>query len=382
MARIAISMSGEGRGHATRVRALAEALRAEHELTLYAPGDAQPLLGAAFADTAVRVRPLPCLRFAYRADARLDYLATGRASLGYLRKLPRLVLDLADELRALRTELVVSDFEPALPLAARLVGLPVLSLTHQRVLLTADLAELPARLRLSARWMGCFVRALTAGADRVLVSSFYDPPRRRGAREVPHVGVLLRPEVRAAKPRRGAHVLAYFRRDVPPAVLRTLQSAGREVRVYGAGRSGTEGALRHRALGEQGFVRDLASCHALVCTAGNQLVGEALHLRKPVLALPEPGNHEQAINAHFLERSGRGRALAMQDFDERRLAEFLGECERLRARASPRGARERAAARAAIPGDGTSAAVAQVEALLRGTRARTPERRPLHAVPA
>ncbi|MCP5528711.1 MAG: hypothetical protein H7A47_18120, partial [Verrucomicrobiales bacterium] len=32
MARIFISMSGEGRGHATRVRAVTEALRAQHEV--------------------------------------------------------------------------------------------------------------------------------------------------------------------------------------------------------------------------------------------------------------------------------------------------------------------------------------------------------------
>ena len=45
---------------------------------------------------------------------------------------------------------------------------------------------------------------------------------------------------------------------------------------------------------------------AVVSTAGNQLVGEALYLGKPVLVMPERVNFEQAINAHYLEQSGAG----------------------------------------------------------------------------
>jgi hypothetical protein len=38
MAKVFISLSGDGRGHATRIRALVEALRAEHEITLFTSG--------------------------------------------------------------------------------------------------------------------------------------------------------------------------------------------------------------------------------------------------------------------------------------------------------------------------------------------------------
>lgn len=45
--------------------------------------------------------------------------------------------------------------------------------------------------------------------------------------------------------------------------------------------------LEFRPPGNAEFIRDLAACRAVLSTAGNQLIGEAIHFRKPVLALPE-----------------------------------------------------------------------------------------------
>lgn len=91
-----------------------------------------------------------------------------------------------------------------------------------------------------------------------------------------------------------------------PDVLSALRDLGMDARIYGAGERPPEGRLTFRAIGESGFLADLAACEALVTTAGNQVVGESLFLGKPVLALPEPGNFEQAINAHFLRLGGAG----------------------------------------------------------------------------
>ncbi len=44
-------------------------------------------------------------------------------------------------------------------------------------------------------------------------------------------------------------------------------------------------------------------------TAGFTLLSEALHLGKPVLAVPNRGFFEQAVNALYLRRSGRGEAV-------------------------------------------------------------------------
>ncbi len=78
------------------------------------------------------------------------------------------------------------------------------------------------------------------------------------------------------------------------------------MRVYGLGAQPSRGNLRFFAIDERRFVEDLATSYALVTTAGNQLLGEALYLRKPILALPEPNNPEQLLHGHLLAREGTG----------------------------------------------------------------------------
>ena len=99
MARLAYAVSGEGRGHAARARTLVEDLAAEHEVLLYAPGQAYEML-ASCASEGVEVRSLPGLRFHYSSRNRLDYVATGAGSLGFLRRFPALIRQVRRELEA------------------------------------------------------------------------------------------------------------------------------------------------------------------------------------------------------------------------------------------------------------------------------------------
>ena len=48
MAKIAISLCGEGRGHATRICTLVERLKREHEILIFTSGDALVFLAERF----------------------------------------------------------------------------------------------------------------------------------------------------------------------------------------------------------------------------------------------------------------------------------------------------------------------------------------------
>jgi len=330
MARIFISMSGDGRGHATRVRAITEALRGEHDLTLFAPGDAYLFLKPLYAASDVTVREIPALRFMYTEDNRLCYRRTATDALRYLRRLPGLVCSLREEIEARQPDLAIVDFEPALPRAARLSGLPWVSVNHQHFLRTYDLSSLPRSLRWHAAYMAMVVELYGSGQADTVVSSFYFPPLRKGCEGVTQVGVLLRPEVLEARPSEGEHLVAYFRKFASARLLAALAATGRPVRVYGLGARPRAGNLTFHAISSSRFIADLTSCAALICTAGNQLVGEALHLGKPVFALPEPNNHEQAINAHFLRQTGAGDWSEFDAVDYGRLCGFLRRLDEFR----------------------------------------------------
>lgn len=327
MAKIFYGVSGEGRGHAARALTLVEELAQRgHEVTLFASGQGHALLATHYggdgpgsstrARQPVTLENIPGLAFHYSRSQRLDYGKTGWHALRYLRRLPSLVEALQRRIEARQPDLVITDFEPALPRAARRAGVPFISLDHQHFLVTYDLSSLPWPLRCHAAFMGRFCDAFCRGQEHTVVSSFYFPPLRPeiadgNGPKVTQIGVLLRPQILTARPTRGTHLVAYLRRFREPHILRQLNACGVEVRVYGLGAQAASGNLRFMATGLQRFAEDLATCRALVSTAGNQLVGEALFLGKPVLAMPEPGNREQQINAHFLAQSGAGLAVAM-----------------------------------------------------------------------
>lgn len=317
-------MSGEGRGHATRSRAMIDLLSRTHEVTVFAPGDAWKLLAPAYEGSRICVRRIPGLRFVYTKNRRVAPTRTFLQACRFTLGLPALIGRLCMQIGRERPDLVISDFEPALPRAARLMGVPVINLDHQGFLVVNDLSMLPARLRRKAWLMKLAVGLVRTRADRTIVSSFYQPPVREQYRSlVTQVGVIIRPSLAGMAPTRRGHLVVYLRKFERGNVMTALRDCGWPVRIYGLGEREREGNLRFFPVSEEGFLRDLASCEALVTTAGNQLVGEALFLGKPVFAMPEPNNDEQAINGFFLERSGVGRSVPLEEVTTASLLDFL-----------------------------------------------------------
>jgi uncharacterized protein (TIGR00661 family) len=146
---------------------------------------------------------------------------------------------------------------------------------------------------------------VTEATDTV-VSAFFRPPLKRGWEHAVQVGPLLRAEVARALPRNEGFVLSYLRRHTPFAALATLADCGLPVKVYGLGERDALGSVSFHAIDDRRFVDDLAACRCLVSAAGNQLIGEALHLGKPMLLLPERAHAEQLMNSHFLAGMGCG----------------------------------------------------------------------------
>jgi uncharacterized protein (TIGR00661 family) len=332
MATIVYSLAGEGRGHATRVRTIVELLRAEHRFVIFAPGDAYDMLAPLYAGSDVGVIRLPGLHFSYNARNAISPWRTARGVLAYALRLPQLIARLERELDRVRPDLAIADFEPALPRAAVRSGVPVVSLDHQHFLATGDFSALPAALRARAATLGKIVTLYDVRHAARIVSSFCIPPLRAGLTRTVAVGPLLRGPVLAARPEHGAHVVVYLRKFAAPRLIEALGASGRDVRVYGLGVQPRCGSVRFHAIDERRFIEDLAGAHALVTTAGNQLLGEAVYLQKPVLALPEPGNAEQAIHGYLLAATGAGEWLDVERTGGPELERFFGRVEEYRAR--------------------------------------------------
>ena len=323
MAKLFYSVSGEGRGHATRVRTIVEELRPDNDITVFAPDLAYDLLEEVYRDTEVEVRKIPGLGFSYSSRNKLNYLKTAWEGLKSLRYFPGEIARLQKVIDKENPELLITDFEPILPRAAKRCGIPFISLDHQHFLVTYDLSSLPVSLRRYATLMAQVVRAYFQGEARTIVSSFYFPPVRPRYKNVEQIGVLLRPEILEARRENRNHIVVYLRRFASSSVLDALADCGCEVRLYGLGDLPSRGTLKFCKVDSYRFAEDLATSRALISTAGNQLVGEALYLNKPVFTAPEPGNYEQHINAHFLQQSGAGLATEMERITAESIRRFL-----------------------------------------------------------
>src|SRR5438874_12370726 len=112
-----------------------------------------------------------------------------------------------------------------------------------------------------------------------------------------------------------------------------LAGCGHECRIYGLRRDlkeeVVEGRLRYRPFSEAGFIDDLRTARGVIASAGFTLMGEAVYLRRPMLAVPLAGQFEQVLNARYLEREGYG--LCADELTDARLGQFLEripDCER------------------------------------------------------
>ncbi len=328
-------MAGEGRGHAVRVLTLVEQLRQNHELVLFAPGDAYEFLEKTYGNRRtdnVRLERIKGVKFRY-TGGKLDLFKSTAGAMSFaVRVLPGIVDSLKRKIDAEHPDLAISDFEPALPRAARAGGVPWMSIDHQHVLLAYDLTSLPFLLRRYAWWMSWAVRWYYGWHDYTPVaSSFYSPPLKRGFEHVRQVGPMLRPEIVSTAPQTGEFLLSYLRSNTPPNVIESLAKCRFPVRVYGLGERASIGRLTFHAIDEIRFVEDLSRCAGLFSAAGNQLLGEALYFGKPVFAIPERMHHEQQINAHFLQQMGAGDWVTAESFTPERLDHFLERLDVYRA---------------------------------------------------
>ncbi|MBL4883071.1 MAG: hypothetical protein JKY95_00870 [Planctomycetaceae bacterium] len=332
MAKIFMSMSGEGRGHATRIRSIVERIRHKHQVTLFAPGDAYQFLASNYADSNdVRLVEIQGMKFHY-VKRRLHLMKTITEGFRYrFLVLNRLVNQLEQEIREHKPDVILTDFEPGLPRAAYRCGLPYLSLTHQHFLLAYDLSILPARLRFSAKMMGLAVRLHYSHQQVTMISSFFKSELRDHWKEhAISVGPMIRPEVRNQETCEENYLLSYLRKNTPQRVVEELSHSPVPVKVYGLGEQPPLGNITFHEIDPVQFVNDMTNCLGVVSAAGNQLLGECMYLGKPVLALPEKMHHEQLINSYFLRHMGCGNFVTLERFTRDDLKMFLEHQQKYR----------------------------------------------------
>ncbi|MEM9490102.1 MAG: glycosyltransferase family protein [Myxococcota bacterium] len=329
--RIIYGVHGYGRGHATRSMAVIDELRQHHEVRVIAGGDAYELLCRRYP-----VLEVDCLRWHYGKSGRRSAWTTLRSAAPQVRDIftrGPVWQRVADEMQRFVPQVVISDAEAWTHRVARTLSIPRISFDHAGIMAFCrppldTLDDIRRRMIDANAYKG-----LMGTPQRKLVSSFFKVPVVDDS--VAIVPPIMRDEIYRTPASQGDHVLVYLnngRVQWTPRLRQALLGAGVPVRVYGVADRGGEGPITFRPVDNQGFIDDLSSCRAVVSTAGNQLVGEAMHYGKAMLVMPEECV-EQRMNALAIAREGVGEWLPSTDITAARVASFLARAARYGANA-------------------------------------------------
>lgn len=325
MARIIYALSGQGRGHASRVIAISDELRkAGHEILFCCGGTSQQVLES----RGERVLSVPALRHQVNGN-KLRPLHTLYRNFQYIINRQKIISRLTAQFATFKPELLITDFEAFSSRAARHLKVPVISFDHQHIV-TETKYTLPPH-----SWLDAVITAFTIKLiapkkpEHILISSFFYPPLKK-----PHRTTLVPPIIRSAvqnvTPHRGEHVIVYFNQsEGTEQFLETLSKIKKHFVIYNFGtpsRADQYGNLEFKQPSIDGFLHDLATCHSVICTAGFTLISEVLYLGKPALVMPNGGILEQTLNAIFLQQSGLGVGVIDRPITVQDIHTFLDNC--------------------------------------------------------
>ncbi|MFC6225045.1 glycosyltransferase family protein [Hymenobacter artigasi] len=303
--KILYGVPGEGLGHATRSKVVIGHLLAQgHEVRVVSSSRAYTMLAAAFPG---RVHEIRGFHLAYNGLA----VSKLRTAVLTLRTAPEdLRVNFAryrELLGGFEPEVVVSDFESFSYLFAKLRRLPIVSIDNMQIISRARLnVAVPKAERENHQLAKAIVRAKLPHSRHYFVTTFFNLELAKQRTTL--VPPIIRPEILAAAPTNGRHVLVYQSATTQQNLVPLLQQLpDQEFRVYGFNKQETHGNVQLCAFSEAGFIADLASARAVVTNGGFSLISEAVFLHKPICAIPIPAQFEQWLNAAEVQQMGYGR---------------------------------------------------------------------------
>lgn len=328
--KIIYGVVGEGMGHATRSRVTIEhLLSAGHRLHIVVSGRAHQFLRRLYDNHAqVSIQEIHGLSLNYSGNS-LDLFESiisnvSRAPLGILENIVAYGKTLDS---GFVPDLVISDFESWAYLYALNNRIPVVSIDNMQVLNRCchddDVTGGQGGDYLLAK---AAVQFKLPQAYHYLISSFFFPPVRKKRTSL--IPPILRPEILAARREPGEHVLVYQTAASNQGLVPLLNKLPYKFRVYGMGREGEQGNVSLRPFSQDAFVDDLRCARAVIAGGGYSLMGEAVHLRVPMLSVPIDGQYEQELNARYLAKLGYGTWARSLDADN--VQEFIASSDHYR----------------------------------------------------
>ncbi len=299
MAMIVYGVSGEGSGHSSRAREIIRHLQDKGHRVKVVTYDR----GVKNLQNDFDVFETEGLHI-NSSDNKVSVVRTFTDN---IRKLPRGHKKLRalryDIFKKLQPECVITDFEPLTAYLANHYDIPLITVDNQHRMRYMQY-PCPPKLQKDRLLTENIIRAMVPKPDVSLITTFYFGPVKN--KRTFCFPPILRSEVLSLEPKKNAHILVYLTGGFETFIDKLEDFKREQFIVYGHNKVESKVNLVFKPPSREGFLQDLAGCKAVIATAGFTLMTEALHLRKPYLALPMRGQFEQELNGYLLARLGYG----------------------------------------------------------------------------
>lgn len=315
--RILFLVQGEGRGHLTQAISLGQILRsAGHKVVGAMVGTSPGRNIPSFFQEQIfaPVHHFAAPNIIYKAQG--GGMNVGRTIATHLAHLPKYLKSLHrihETVRQINPDLIVSFYDTYGGLYNLIYrsGIPMVCIAHQYLLLHPKFI-FPENSRINQFLINLNSKSTSWFSANRLALSFREMSSEP-ALKITVVPPLLRKEVTRLTPQKGSFILVYMTHHSLSAQVIDWhrKHPGVQLHCFWDNADASEefafdNTLTFHQINSEKYLRMLATCRALVTTAGFESVCEAMYLGKPVMMVPVPNHFEQECNAIDGVISGAG----------------------------------------------------------------------------
>ncbi|MCE7042133.1 glycosyltransferase family protein [Dyadobacter sp. CY312] len=330
--KILFLVQGEGRGHMTQAISLSQILRrAGHEIAATLVGKASDRIIPSFFAEQIKAPVYEFIAPAIVYSQCGAGMNVGRTLYALVRNSPRYFAGLKsihEKISEVQPDLIISFYETYSGLYNVIFRpkIPMLCIAHQYLLLHPKFV-FPKNKTLDRILINLNSKAASWLATKRLALSFRE---MEGVlkEKISVVPPLLRREVLDLAPSKGDFFLVYMTHHSLSKQIIAWHLAHPNVALHCFWDNSNvsdefvfDKTLTFHRINSEKYLEKLASCKALVTTAGFESVCEAMYLGKPVMMVPVPNHFEQECNA--IDGVIAGAGVTSKTFDLSVLMEYL-----------------------------------------------------------
>ena len=292
---------GEGLGHAIRSSVIIDRIKDKYDIYIFSSDRAYHYLNSKFD----KVFEIGGFNTVYINNKVSNHKTLTKA----LKRNPTNIKvgyeTLYKKARALRPDVIVTDFEIYATMVSKLLYIPLISLDNIHMITQTKISYPPNKRIEMLKAKGVIKTYVVKPKIHILTSFFY--PKVRPRKNAVIYPPVIREDIFKLKTTKKDHVIVYqTSRESVKLVNKLKYLKNENFIVYGFNKDEIDENLHFKTFNEDEFYEDLASAKAVICNGGFTFISEAIYLKKPIYSVPALGNFEQTLNGYYVERLGYG----------------------------------------------------------------------------